>query len=148
MTIKAAIESLNSLNAYQLARMADTRCPDTLESPGAEFLTGIRRDVVERLESALEACSEEELADLAYVNFAEAFNDSDEAHEVADNAPSIWTHTRFQQLVDLCAYQEDVSELAGDETDMEKLAGIALYMVAERLVNALVSEVAEYDDEA
>jgi len=147
MTIKAAIESLNSLNAFHLANMAEVSCPDDLESPGAEFLVNVRNAVVERLETELEATSAEELEDLAYSNFADALRDGDMDHEIADDAPSIYNHRRMQELVDLAAYDEDVSDYGRPE-DVITAAGWALYIVAQRLVSALLDYVSEYDEEA
>ena len=72
------------------------------------------------------------------------------AHGVADDAPSIYTHQRWQEFVDLAAYLEDPSEYGIDLTDSERYAGVCLYMIAERLVRALVDEAeerqGEYDD--
>lgn len=143
MTALAAIATLSELNAYQLAGMADVTSPDSLESAGAHFLTHIRDDVAERLEWLASG----DYADVTEpAEFVSIIRDLDDwAYEIADGAPSIYTHEKFQQFFDLCAYQEDISELAPDETDMEKMAGIALYMIAERLVSALLDTVEEFE---
>lgn len=137
-----AIASIKELNAYQLAGMADTHSPDTLESEGAEFLTIVRRAVADSLEEFAGTSSADNLADLV-----EEFRDSDDVRQIADDAPSIWTFTKFKQFTDLAAWQEDVSEYSDGDTDMEKLAGIALYMIAERLIAALLTDVEEFDSE-
>jgi hypothetical protein len=54
----------------------------------------------------------------------------------------IYTHERWQVFVDLQAYQEDVSEY-GDADDLTNAAGVALYMIAERLVHALATELSD-----
>jgi hypothetical protein len=42
-------------------------------------------------------------------------------------------------FVDLAAWQEDIEEF-GPITDMEQGAGVALYMIAERLLTAIVED--------
>lgn len=141
-TFAEVIADLNRLNAFELARMADTHSPDSSESVGAGFLTRVRDSAVESITD-----THETYPDFDGETLGDWLLNNGSISEIADNAPSIYTHERFQQLVDLCAYQEDVSELAGDETDMEKLAGVALYMVAERLVNALLDRLKDFDIE-
>lgn len=136
-----AIASITELNAYQLAGLADVHSPDSLESAGAAFLTSIRDSVAEQLEYfADNTSSADNVADLA-----DEFRDSsDECTEIADSAPSIYTFERFKQFTDLCAWQEDISDYAHGESDMEKLAGYALYIIAERLIAALVTEIEDF----
>jgi hypothetical protein len=131
-------ESLATLNAYQLANMADVSSPDSLESAGAEFLAHVRNSVIESLEYAASEHPDYDVLDLTA-------SIRDDSHEIADGAPSTYTYTRFQQFVDLAAWQEDISELTDGSTDMEAMAGIALYIIAERLVNALLDAL-ESDD--
>ena len=140
--ITEALESLKELNAYQLASMADTSSPDTLESDGAAFLAGIRDDVVEQLEwyNNGDYADAEDASQLV-----DSLRELDAFTNIPDSAPSIYTFTKWKQFVDLAAWQEDVEELAGDESDMDKLASIALYIIAERLVNALLETVSEFE---
>lgn len=136
-----AIASIAELNAYQLADLAAAQCPDSLESAGAEFLTSIRDSVAEQLEwFADNTSSADNVADLA----SEFRDSSDECTEIADGAPSIYTYTRFKQFTDLAAWQEDISDYSDGESDMEKLAGYALYVIAERLIAALVTEIEDF----
>jgi hypothetical protein len=67
-------------------------------------------------------------------------------HQIADDAPSVYTGRKWEQFTDLNAWSEDVSDLAGDITDMDKLASIALYMIADRLLHALYNELHDDDE--
>lgn len=67
--------------------------------------------------------------------------------EIADAAPDVYTHTRWQEFADLGAWQEDPTEIGSDGSDMTAAAGVCLYMIAERLAWALLGELAEQDDE-
>lgn len=142
--ITEAIASIKGLSAYSLASMADTHCPDNLESAGASFLTGVRDGVAEDLEyySGGDYSEFEELSELV-----DAIRELDAFHETADGAPSIYTYTRFQEFADLCAWQEDLDDVTGGGENMEQLAGLALYVIAERLVNALLDYVADFEPE-
>ncbi len=106
-------------NAYQLAILAGVSSPDDLESQGALFLLSAAEDYTDR--------------------FYAGEVDENTIHEVADNAVPIYTHKRWQVFVDLCAYGEDISEFAPFD-NMTRQAGVALYVIAERLVRALADE--------
>jgi hypothetical protein len=121
---------------YALANRADVSTPDSETSAGSSFLGRVRDALVETVEYA--AQDDESVADVvAKVR--------DDAHEIADGAVPIYTHDRMTTLVDLAAYDENLSEYAQD-VDMVSLAGVALYLVAERLVNALLDEAEEEDE--
>lgn len=142
--ITEALASVSGMSAYTLADMAMTTCPDSLDSAGAEFLTAVRSDVVEQLRYLVDtAAPEDDPIDPA--ELAELGRQHDVLTEVADGAPSIYTFQKFRQFTDLAAWQEDISDYADGETDMEKMAGIALYMIAERLVSALLDYVADFE---
>lgn len=110
-----------------LASMADCGSPDSNTSPGAEFLRGIANDMPDVM---------------ARIDAGEDM--SDVASQTADNAPDYRTHTRWQEFTDLTAWQEDISEFGGslhrDEDLTNTVAGVALYIIAERLVYALIEE--------
>lgn len=124
------IRALTSLNPYQLADMADCGTPDEGRnrhrkrwSPGAKFLANVRDAVVEAIRDGSITPDDRD--------------DRGQIHEIADAAPSVYTHARWQQFVDLTAYDEEPEH--GDWPDsLTDAAGIALYQVAERLCNALV----------
>jgi hypothetical protein len=104
---------------WQLARMAECSDPDANDSAGARFLDSV-------YDSTMEA--------LAYGPV-----DQEEVFEIADAAPDVYTCQRWQEFVDLAAWQEDTSEL-GRGDDMTQEAGIALYLIAERLAWAIVND--------
>lgn len=140
--ISEALAYIKGLTAYSLANLADTQCPDSLESEGSAFLMSVRDDVIEQIEWY----NNGDYADAEdAVQLVDSLKDLDAFTNIPDEAPSIYTYTRFRQFTDLAAWQEDLEELAGDEKDMEKLAGIALYMIAERLVNGLLDAVADFE---
>jgi hypothetical protein len=117
----------DELNAYSLASLADCATPDTQESPGAAFLLRVQdatREAVEEIDDPEDI--EREM--------------QDRAHEIADTAVPVYTHDCWQVFVDLGAYNEDASELGADASDLTTAAGVALYMIAERVVTALVTE--------
>lgn len=122
-----ATSRLGDLGPFSLAGYADCMSPDGIDSPGAHFLIQVRDDVEEAL--GLSADGETVSDDIA--------------HDIADSAVPIYTHERWLVFVDLGAYQEDASELGADTSDLSGAAGVALYMIAERLVTALVALAAE-----
>ena len=62
---------------------------------------------------------------------------ADDIAEVADSAPSVYTAARWAQFADLAAWNEDIADY-GPLDDLTASAGVALYMIAERLAAALV----------
>jgi hypothetical protein len=142
-------------STYALARLAESGDPDTPDglgyggddpdvegSPGAEFLRSVENGARELWE-AREGDPE---------RWLEHVNDDGSVHEIADGAPSVYTHQRWAEFHDLAAYNDDMGEisaLTGSYSDMTNAAGVALYMIAERLAWALLREWAEEatDDE-
>ena len=127
----------NGHNPFHLATLADCYSPDSSDSPGAQFLARIARDVADRLVDSDEAeGSRYVLTELT---------EGDAAHEIADSAVPIYTHDMWATFADLGAYNEDPTGegLASPDDGLSKLAGIALYMIAERLVRALAEELTE-----
>ena len=103
------------MNAYALADLADVTAPDSPTSPGAAWLATVA------------ACADG--------------LDPDTIGETADSLVPVYTHKRMRVLVDLAAYREDLSDAGLTTTDdMVSMAGVALYLVAERLLSALVRE--------
>lgn len=113
------VDEIESLNAYALANAADCGCPDALDSAGAAFLTGVRNAFVERYN---------------HPEHGETFN-GDDVSDIADAAPDYRNLQRWQEFTDLAAWQEDITEFCRpDASDLTTAAGVALYMIAERLV--------------
>jgi hypothetical protein len=146
----------NDLTTWHLANLADCGSPDRPDrygltdapaelpepSAGALFL----RSVADGYRDARDYYLLDDGATLA--DWCAATAGAADAHEVADAAPSVYTFTRWQEFVDLAAWQEDVSEMTDGSDDMTTAAGICLYLIAERLFRALVDEDREtIDDE-
>jgi len=127
------VSAIKVYTTWSLQDMAGCMAPDSKESAGAVFLARVRDDVVERV------------ADYPAEDFARETEDL--AHEIADSAVPVYTGEKWATFTDLGAYAEDVSDLAGDSTDMDQLSNIALYVIAERLVSALLAELAEAIEE-
>lgn len=141
-----AADLLPDRNANSLSADAECAAPDALDSAGAKFLESVFDGVREALDYRLGDGQ----------SVAEAIQDMEDSgatHEIADGAPCVYTHTRWMEFVDLCAYNEDVTELGDDGSDLTRSAGVALYIIADRLVRALLDEAqktadASEDDDA
>jgi hypothetical protein len=119
-------------NPYELAGLAECASPDRPDSPGAEWLTRVANDADDLIEQT-------DPADLDALH--------DDTHERADQLVPIYTHHRWEVFTDLAAYQEDVTEYGADASDLTATAGVALYMIAERLITALIAGWAEDEGE-
>lgn len=119
------LDEIDALSAYGLSNMADCGALDALDSVGASMLARVRDEVTSKIEDGV-------------FTFAEGHGDDYEViHEIADNAPAVYTHARWQEFVDLCAYDQECD--TGEwPADLFQLAGVALYQIAERLCVALV----------
>lgn len=110
--------------AWELSRMAGCGNPDSEDSNGARWLLRVASD----------------LPDLLKSDYPE-----DDIAEYADGAVPVMTHNRWEVFTDLCAYEEDISDFGADypEGGMTAQAGVALYMIADRLLRTLLTEAAE-----
>lgn len=117
---------------WQLARLAECADPDSQESEGAAFLRRVEASVSDVLQ---------------YAEGDEIDDYSQGIHEQADGCVPVYTAHRWTVFADLAAWQEDIEEL-GQPGDMTTAAGYALYMIAERLLSALVEEALEDRAEA
>lgn len=123
------LEDLQDLSAFQLASIAECGSPDSASSYGAEMLELVYMSVIE------------ELRDLESIGDW----DTDRTFEIAEGCINVYTHKLWTAFVDLCAYQEPVSEFASlgysiniAYDGMEKLAWIALHSINVRLIDALL----------
>lgn len=146
-----------TLTTWQLARMAGVADPDraddygftsTVDRPqdytpsaGALFL----RHVADAYDEAIDYSPE--LAD----GDDEDGERNDRFHELADDAPDVYNHQRWQEFTDLAAWAEvdDTDQIDGLPLsgDMTEQAGQVLYAIALRLLNALHEWRAEQADE-
>lgn len=117
-----ALVDISYLNPFTLASMAECADPDTSVSPGAKMLMGVRDSVLEAI-------------DYGSITL-EDFDDNGQIHEIADGAPSDYTHARWAQFVDLAAWMEE-PEMGEWPENLDQVAGIALYQIADRLAHRL-----------
>lgn len=122
-------EALN-LDAYDMAAGSDVKCPETLTSPGARWILGVR-------DALTEAVDYDHADDETVAETIDRMRDRGITHEIADGAVPIYTYDRWVIFTELQAYLEDPSELGYEGTDMTELAGVCLYMIAERIVESL-----------
>lgn len=112
---------IKDMTAYELARLADCLDPQNSTSPGGLFLTNVRDMTVEMI-------SDDDITERR-------------VWEISDSAPDIYNYARMQEFADLGAWCEDITEYTDASGDIIKDAGIALMLIAERLVRALLSSV-------
>lgn len=117
------IDEMNDASAYILADMAQCETPDTNGSPGAKFLISVRDEVVRAIEDRRITLDD--------------FDDHGQSHSIADDAPSIYTHERWRQFVDLGAYNEEPEYDDAWPKDLNQTAAVALYQIADRLTREL-----------
>lgn len=125
MELQDALNEINELTAYDLARMVDdtgVSTPDSDTSPGAEFLTSIRDAVTE------------------YFDHQPDHVDSDvEWSEEIDSSVPVYTHQVWKTFIDVTAYQ---TEWAEEQSELSTQAAMAtLAMLAEELAQALHAEI-------
>jgi len=142
------------LSTWHLANLAGCGSPDRPDgigcappadlstvrpSPGAKFLRSVADDLDWRIKYYFVDDPREhdprehepwELVDLL----------ADEIAEVADGAVPVYTGERWAVFADLAAWQEDTTEYGATGDDLTAAAGIALYVIAERLARALVEK--------
>lgn len=128
------IDTIRELNAFELARLAECGHPDAIDSAGAEFLASVLRAFIEMAEDVEpEDFDREVIEDYSGIR-----------HQAIDGSVPFITHQVWATFTDLAAYQEDPSEL-GYGTDgvieMERLAQVCLYLIADRLGAALADAV-------
>lgn len=132
--IGQVVETVRGLTIGTLAGLADCIWPEN-GSAGASVLEAVRDNVAEAIEWAAD-----ELRGVS--DWGQVLADPGTMHEIADGAPSCYTATLFQEVVDLGAFAEDISDL-GPVRDLGHGAAVAVYMIAERLAWAIVADAEE-----
>lgn len=137
-----------SHSVFALADLADVNSPDTQESPGATFLTRVQSSANEAdadvlLEAIRDFVAQGGDAEEFDVNDLDTLRDS--MSEWADSDVQIYTYPLWQEFVDLCLWTEDVQGTLGypEDGDLTKIAMLAQYLVAERLLGVLLAERAQ-----
>jgi hypothetical protein len=137
------LADIKSWTVYRLSNEADAGSSDfDPDGAGARFLASVRDDVLDRVEYATADTDADALSDAV-----ESLKE-DAVHEIADAAPDVYTFTRWSEFVDLAAWQEDLSEFGETPDDLTDAAGVALYMIAERLAVAILDAITEALDDA
>jgi len=126
--IEVKDQPVRDWSAFRLSNEAGIASAPVIPSDGSKFLESVRDAFIERMEfqrsDALGAWRiSEDVVDII--------------HEVVDGCVPIYTHQIWETFTDLCAWTEDLSELGGPETDMNKNAMTALYMIGCRLGDVL-----------
>lgn len=127
------LTDIKSRTVFALAADAECGGPDHDLSAGAAFLRSVRDGLVEAVEDGSLVPNEGD--------------GSGRVHEIADGAPDVYTSVKWAEFVDLAAYNEDPSELIENTQDIGAVASVCLYMIAERLCQALLTELAEARNE-
>lgn len=122
------IKAIAGYNDHQLANRADSYAGN---DEASAFFYSIRDSVLERAEDIDAEDWDQQMVE----------DYSGQAHEIADGAPDVYTWTRWQEFAGTQAWQEDLSELGWEGGDLTEAAGIALYMIAQRLVAELAVEI-------
>ncbi|AON97507.1 OCR-like antirestriction protein [Rhodococcus phage ChewyVIII] len=141
--------NIEQASVSSLAADAECAYPDSKDSPGAVLLNGVRTMVLESWEGAFPLEDRGgDVRDLLEVDW------HDTAHNIADAAPSVYTHELWTQFVDLAAYREldevvsdGLLEVSHDSTsDMGPeftIPAICLYNIARRLASVLLERLVE-----
>ena len=129
----ATIATIEDRTVMALARIADCADPDAEDSPGARVLTYVRDRVAECLRDHPDGTAE---------------HWEDTRYEIADGAPSVYTAKAWLEFVDLAAWQEDPTEIGREQVgDLTAAARVCLYMIADRLAEALYREARPEDED-
>lgn len=116
---RAQRDKIEELGVWSLAELADVASPDNTESPGGKWLSSIRHAAIE-----------------GHDRIGTGEEPYDIAHELADDGVPIYTHKKWSVFLDVCAYQEE-PEQGEWPSDLDKVASVALYQIAERLILAI-----------
>lgn len=123
------VDEIRDMSVYELATMAGCGSPDSSSSPGGRFLDCVRDNIVQAIDEGRITLSDH--------------NDRGQISEISDDAPSVYTHGRWEQFLDLGAYSEDCEISDAWPNDLTEAAGMALYQIADRLGYALAQAYAE-----
>lgn len=118
-------------NVGDMALAADCSQPDSLDSVGAEWLRLVHDAAHDQAE------------------WVDDGDPQDWVHEMADGLVPVYTHEMWRLFVDLGAYSEiegdaaeliDWDALGRGERGADHIAAVALFLIAERLIGAILDE--------
>lgn len=121
------LADMRDMSVYRIAEdYATCAAPDSNTSAGAVMLIEIRDNIVTAIEETPGITAD----DLR-----------DKVGEILDGVVDYRTWQKWQQFVDLAAWQEEPedSEAGWGTTEMDKMADSALYQIADRAAYALIS---------
>lgn len=120
-------------SAYALSDrgLADCASPNSRESAGALLLTRTRDAFLEFVESNPDATADDIRNDI---------------RTITADMVSIYPHERWQQFIDLAAYQEE-SEIGQWPSDLTETASAALYQIIDRMVYRFADLIADIDED-
>ena len=133
--IEVKDQPVRDWSAFRLSNEAGIPVRPGKDSEGSKFLERVRDSFIEQFDFEREAMlgseDEDSVSDLMFEQ------QHDMIHNVVDGCVPIYTHQIWETFTDLCAWTEDLSELGGPETDMNKNAMTALYLIGCRLGDTL-----------
>lgn len=134
MEVTEWVEEVEAMSRYRLAGLAESQAGD---KHATEFLESVRDALVESMVwEADHGVTDDPHASVETV--ADRLDYDGRLHEVSDSAVPVYTSDLWDVFHGLRADQEDVSEF-GPVEDLLKGARVAVWMVADRLVRALVA---------
>lgn len=138
-------KAVKALSANELSKLADSMSPDSATSPGASMLKSVRTATIESIE----------YGDLHFDGYPRGNERT--IREIAAGAPDVYSYPKWQEFVDLGAWQEEIGRDVSDEFVEFELSGLAegmdrdgtqaLFMIADRLVRALIAMGDDIDDD-
>ena len=133
--IEVKDQPVRDWSSFRLSNEAGIASAPVIPSDGSKFLERVRDSFIEQFDFERNAMVDLEDEDLVSDLMFEQRHDI--VHNVVDGCVPIYTHQIWETFTDLCAWSEDLSELGGPETDMNKNAMTALYMIGCRLGDVL-----------
>lgn len=135
----AALAEFAEFTPFRIANEAGCSCPDAPDSAGGRMLASVADGIAE----LIDGLDIDVWHDVATGDTLGDLDDGGALHEIYDGAPSVYTGELWKQFVDLGAWSEDLDELGGTSGDMQKDAGMALYLIAQTAGARLLELAAE-----
>lgn len=129
------LETLHEIRGYSpywlsISDLADCGEPDRRDSPGALLLTSTRDAFLTWMENHPEATADDICEGVS---------------EIVQDQVDYRTHGKWQEFVDLCAYEEE-PETGPWPSDLDEAADAALNQILERMVFAFARMIEEAEE--
>jgi len=115
--VQFALQYLQNVGVFEIARVAECGSPDSHDSAGAELLDTIRICLIDHLRYDPKVAVP--------------------VSEIANSSVTVYTHPIWLQFVDLCGYNEDLSDYMALGSTMTEQASYVLAHIAERAIVSL-----------